>query len=95
MTNQYTPEDVPTVLRRMFSDGLKLAESWDADGNKDLRNFEHGKFITEPLDEWAYNFTDLAYEYESTSTSLEQAHIDSDEHARRCDVENCNECNPV
>ena len=69
MTNQYTPEDVPTVLRRMFSDGLKLTESWDADGNKDLSKFEHGKFITEPLDEWAYNFANLADEYESLTTS--------------------------
>ncbi len=24
--------------------------------------------------------------------TIEQAHIDSDEHARRCDDENCNEC---
>ena len=64
-----TPEDVPTVLRRMFSDGIKLSESWEADGNKDLSNFEHGKFITESLDEWAYNFSLLAGEYESLTTN--------------------------
>ena len=69
VTNQYTPEDVPTVLRRMFSDAIKLSESWEADGNKDLDNFEHGKFITESLDEWAYNFANLADEYESLTTS--------------------------
>ena len=71
MTNQYTPEDVPTVLRRMFSETIKLSESWDADGNHDLSNYKHGKFITESLDEWAYNFSALADEYESaTSTSF-------------------------
>ena len=69
VTNHYTPEDVPTVLRRMFSDAIKLGESWEADGNKDLSNFEHGKFITESLDEWAYNFSLLAGEYESLTTS--------------------------
>ena len=69
VTNQYIPEDVPTVLRRMFSDAIKLSESWEADGNKDLSNFEHGKFITESLDEWAYNFSLLAGEYESLTTS--------------------------
>jgi len=26
--------------------------------------------------------------------TIEQAHIDSDEHARTCDAENCNDCNP-
>ena len=28
-------------------------------------------------------------------TSIEQAHIDSEEHARRCDDENCDDCNPA
>ena len=71
MTNQYTPEDVPTVLRRMFSETIKLSESWEADGNRMLSDFEHGKFITESLDEWAYHFSALADEYESaTSTSF-------------------------
>ena len=31
---------------------------------------------------------------EHASKSIEQAHIDADEHARRCDDENCEECNP-
>ena len=65
MTNQYTPEYVPAILRRMFSDAIKLSESWEADGNQDLNNYECGKFITESLDEWAYNFSALADEYES------------------------------
>jgi hypothetical protein len=64
LTNQYTPEDVPTVLRRMFSETIKLGESWEADGNRMLSDFEHGKFITESLDEWAYHFSALADEYE-------------------------------
>jgi|TARA_R100001530_G_scaffold70683_1_gene50097 hypothetical protein len=49
----------------MFSETIKLAESWESDGNKFLGDFEHGKFITESLDEWAYNFSALADEYES------------------------------
>tara|TARA_R110002020_G_scaffold418076_2_gene627339 strand:+ start:605 stop:784 length:180 start_codon:yes stop_codon:yes gene_type:complete len=57
----------------MFSETIKLSESWDADGNHDLSNYKHGKFITESLDEWAYNFSALADEYESaTSTALDQ-----------------------
>lgn len=64
---RYTVEDVPTVLRRMFSDAIKLSESWDADGNHDLNEFESGKFITESLDEWAHNFSALADEYEGSS----------------------------
>jgi hypothetical protein len=69
VTNQYTPEDVPTVLRRMFSETIKLSESWEADGNRMLSDFEHGKFITESLDEWAYNFSALADEYESAAST--------------------------
>ena len=30
--------------------------------------------------------------YKPLLKSIEQAHIDSDDHARRCDDENCNEC---
>ena len=76
MTNQYTPEDVPTVLRRMFSETIKLAESWEADGNKFLGDFEHGKFITESLDEWAYNFSALADEYEAATSDYESSDVD-------------------
>lgn len=68
-SDYYIPEDVPTVLRRMFSDAMKLGLSWEADGNKFLENFEHGQFITEALDEWAYNFSALADEYESIDTT--------------------------
>ena len=54
----------------MFSEAIKLAESWDADGNISLEEFEAGKFITESLDEWAYNFSALADEYEAKRESL-------------------------
>ena len=76
MTNQYTPEDVPTVLRRMCSETIKLAESWEADGNKFLGDFEHGKFITESLDEWAYRFSALADEYEDATSDYESSDVD-------------------
>jgi len=72
MANQYTPEDVPTVLRRMFSEAIKLGEAWEADGNRFLEDFEHGKFITESLDEWAYRFIDLADEYEAATKESQQ-----------------------
>jgi|TARA_Y100000310_G_scaffold338688_1_gene429118 hypothetical protein len=51
----------------MFSEAIKLGESWEADGNRDLSDFEHGKFITESLDEWAYRFSALADEYEAAT----------------------------
>ena len=66
------PEDVPTVLRRMFSETIKLGESWEADGNRMMSDFEHGKFITESLDEWAYNFSALADEYEAATKESQQ-----------------------
>jgi hypothetical protein len=31
-------------------------------------------------------------DYFSKKTTMEQAHIDADDHARRCDDENCDEC---
>ena len=72
VNEHYTPEDVPTVLRRMFSETIKLGEAWEADGNRFLEDFEHGKFITESLDEWAYRFSALADEYEAATKESQQ-----------------------
>jgi hypothetical protein len=89
----------------MFSETIKLSESWDADGNHDLSNYKHGKFITESLDEWAYNFSALADEYEARESfpspeykPLYDAHMATDcdhDPAREggCEIEaNCAFC---
>ena len=74
MSDYYTPEDVPTILRRMFSEAIELGESWEADGNRELNDFENGRFIDQDLFEWAYNFSALADEYESVTKVTKENH---------------------
>jgi hypothetical protein len=57
-------ETSATILNRMADDALKLVDVWEAEGNRNLNDFNHGNAIPMSIDEWALGLMGLAMELE-------------------------------
>lgn len=52
------------ILNRMANDALKLVDVWEAEGNRNLNDFNHSNAIPMSIDEWAFGLMGLAMELE-------------------------------